>query len=399
MAGIWTIFEWGQTIGWWGVPWGRLPIGQTEYLWGIQNASLLGSYFVTFVLVSVNLLIAMALLYPPKIKLGVLCAIAMIVFQYGSGAILWYSNDVSAGDKIKVACIQGNISSAEKWDSDSDINTLNNYKNLTEKAAEQGAEIVIWPETAFPYNISEGSGVLYSDFCAALAKKCKVYILVGTFVSDDNDNDLNSLVCYTPNGEMLDEVYSKRRLVPFGEYVPMKNVIQILIPPLSELVLSEGEIYPGEGTHIMELENGTKIGGLICFDSIYEELTLSSVRDGAELICLSTNDSWFVDSRALYMHNAQAQIRAVESGRYVARAANTGISTVINSRGEVLDSLPPLDDGVLVSDVYATDRNTLWRVVGNGFVYALIAGEISILAFDWICRIINKKKNKKSYTS
>ena len=90
------------------------------------------------------------------------------------------------------------------------------------------------------------------------------------------------------------------------------------------------------------------------------------------------------------MHNAQAQLRAIESGRYVARAANTGISTVITPRGEVVDSLGALVDGVIVEDVYATDSVTLWSIVGNGFVYLLIVIYLFLLGERiWIA--INKK--------
>jgi len=393
-AGIWAVFEWSQTIGWWGVPWGRLPIGQTKYLWGLQNAAILGSYFVTFILVSVNFLLAMALLYPPKLKLGVLTAAALVVFQYSSGMALWFSKDVTQGNKIKVACIQGNITSAEKWDTSSLTKTIENYQRLTEEAAEQGAELVIWPETAFPYDLSVVFYEAYADYFADLADVHDVYILVGAYVSDEEGNLLNSIICFTPDGKMLEDVYSKRHLVPFGEYVPMQKLIKTLIPPLADLVLSTDEIYPGEGSQIIELDNGVKLGGLICFDSIYEQLTLESVRDGAELICLSTNDSWFIDSKALDMHNAQAQIRAIESGRYIARAANTGISTVINSRGEVIKELEPLVDGLIVSDVYVTENRTVWSFLGNSFIVILMLGELYIIADEIIFKKIQKNKEK-----
>ena len=381
LAGIaWAICEWSQTIGWWGVPWGRLPIGQTHYLWGIQNASWLGSYFITFMLVSVNFLLAYALLEIASSNVVRMCAgiaLGLLVFQYASGAVIYLTTNVTAGEKIKVACVQGNISSSEKWNPDNNEKTLQTYKKYTEEAAEQGAELVIWPETAIPYDIT-GTMQYYADMFADMARENNIYLLVGAYVSDEENNSLNSLICFTPNGEMMDTVYSKRHLVPFGEYVPLRPLIETLIPPLAELVLSSDDITPGEGSQLIETDEGISLGGLICFDSIYEELTLESVQDGAELICLSTNDSWFIDSAALYMHNAQARLRAVESGRYVARAANTGISSIINSRGEILDELGALVDGVLICDVYATDKNTVWSVIGNSFVYF---GIVVCLAF------------------
>lgn len=393
IAGLWTLCEWSQTIGWWGVPWGRLPIGQTYYLTGLQNASLLGSYFVTFVIVAVNILFAYALvniIEIAKLKIGVILAACILFFQYGSGAILYLTTDVTDGEKIRVACIQGNISSSEKWDINSSDKTLHNYEKYTVEAAKEGADIVLWPETAIPYNLTYNLD--YAEYFAEMSKENEVYILVGTYVSDEQDNSLNSLVCFTPEGKQLDTVYSKRHLVPFGEYVPLRPIIETLIPPLAELVLSSDDIYPGEGAQIIETKEGIAIGGLICFDSIYDELTLESVREGAEIICLSTNDSWFIDSAALNIHNAHAQIRAIESGRYIARAANTGISTIITPTGEVIEQLDPLVEGKVISDVYATDRSTIWSVIGNVFVDVLILVYICIIA-DTVFFKIKDKRN------
>lgn len=388
-AGLWAVCEWSQTIGWWGVPWGRLPIGQTKYLIGLQSASLFGSYFVTFMLVAVNFLVAYSLININKIakvKVGVVLATALLLFQYASGAILYCCKDITEGERIKIACVQGNISSSEKWDVTSNEKTLQAYKKYTEQAAKDGAQIVVWPETAIPYDISDTHS-FYAEIFSRLAVENEIYLMVGAYVSDEQENLLNSLICYTPKGEQIDTVYSKRHLVPFGEYVPLRPLIEALIPPLANLVLSSDDIYAGEGAQIIETEEGIGLGGLICFDSIYEELTLESVREGAELICLSTNDSWFIDSAALYMHNAQAQIRAIESGRYIARAANTGISTVINSRGEVISELDALVEGVIVCDVYASDNTTVWSVIGNSFVYLLILVYICVVCDNIVCKV------------
>jgi apolipoprotein N-acyltransferase len=114
-------------------------------------------------------------------------------------------------------------------------------------------------------------------------------------------------------------------------------VIEVLIPPLADINMLASDLTPGAESNVIETPYGN-IGGLICFDSIYEILTLESVENGAELILLPTNDSWFTDSAALSMHNAQAQLRAIESGRYLARSANTGISGVISPCGEIIKS-------------------------------------------------------------
>lgn len=389
-AGLWAAFEWSQTIGWWGVPWGRLPIGQSHYLVGLQTASWFGTYFITFLLVAVNFLIAFALIYPPKLKISAIVAASLLVFQYGAGALLWFTSETTSQKPIKIACVQGNISSSDKWSADSDVKTTAVYTQLITEAAEQGAELILLPETAFPYNFDSSAYSHFDTHFGSISKNYGIYIMVGAYTQEGEKNSLNSLICYMPDGERHDVSYSKRHLVPFGEYVPLRPLIETLIPPLADLVLSSDDIDPGEGANVIEVD-GIGLGGLICFDSIYEELTYDSVRNGADLICLSTNDSWFSDSAALYMHNAQAQLRAIENGRYLIRAANTGISTVITPRGEVVEELEPLVSGNVYSTVYALDGNTLCTSVGNLTVY-LILGIMGAIVADNIFFVIKKRK-------
>ena len=388
LAGLWAFYEWTQTLGWWGVPWGRLPIGQSSYLVGLQTASWFGSYFITFLLVAVNFCLALALCewlkQPQKTWRGVcrvasICAVALVLFQYGAGTVLWLTKP-AADRTIRVAAIQGNISSHEKWSAESTQKTKEVYRDYTLKAAEAGADVVVWPETALPYVVDEDTA-----YVVDLAKRAGVTILVGAFTVDE-EGQYNSIACFLPDGSMHETVYAKRRLVPFGEFVPMRGLIETLIPPLADLVMSGEDVAWGEGANVFDLEQGS-IGSLICFDSIYDDLTRESVRDGAELICLSTNDSWFTDSAALYMHNAQAQLRAIESGRYVVRAANTGISTVLSDRGEILCDLEPLVDGMLVEDVALREDSTLYTWIGNLPVYLCGLALLTVIAEDMIRRI------------
>ena len=224
--------------------------------------------------------------------------------------------------------------------------------------------------------------------CRDLAKETQTYILVGAY-STEGDKNYNSLLCYTPEGERLDTVYNKRRLVPFGEFVPMREVFETVIPPLTEILITFDDCSPGEDANIMNID-GNEVGGLICFDSIYDGLTLETVREGADFICLSTNDSWFSGSAALRMHNSHAQIRAIESGRYITRSASTGISTVISPRGEVLKELQADTEGHIIYDVHKRQNNTVWSVIGNVFVYLCI-GFCVVVLFD---KIVFKKQKK-----
>ena len=392
-AGLWAVFEWSQTIGWWGVPWGRLPIGQSYYLVGLQTASLFGSYFITFALLAVNFSLAYLLVYPPKWKISIAVSALLLAFQYGAGTVIWFTTDVNKGEAVQVACLQGNISSSDKWGTDSDIKTTQTYEKLIEQASAQGAKLLLLPETAFPYEIDTEYYAHLDKYFSEMAGEKDIWLVVGTYTSDKKESLLNSLVCYSPEGERNSTVYSKRHLVPFGEYVPMRPLIETLFPPLAELVLSSDDIDPGEDTNVIDAD-GLMLGGLICFDSIYEQLTYDSVRDGAEIICLSTNDSWFSDSAALYMHNAQAQLRAIENRRFLIRSANTGISTVINPRGEIVSKLDPLIEGNVYATAYARNDMSLCTLLGNSFISLIIISFAVIVIFEIIDNI--KKQKKRS---
>ena len=130
-------------------------------------------------------------------------AAALFVFQYGAGSVIWLSHKYT-GESVKDAVVQGNISSHEKWDASSSVKTRLVYEQYTREAAEKGAKIVVWPETALPYTIQKGSS--YYRFAANIAMENNVTILVGAFSRDENDAQYNSIICFTPDGRALDNV-------------------------------------------------------------------------------------------------------------------------------------------------------------------------------------------------
>jgi len=227
-----------------------------------------------------------------------------------------------------------------------------------------------------------------NEFYGLLSDETECEIIVTSFESDGK-RLYNTARLLSPDGTVGDTVYKKRHLVPFGEYTPLEDLIKTVFPPLAQMSAIEVPLSPGEGTEIIETENG-KVGCLICFDSIYENLCIESVRDGAALICISTNDSWFSGSTALRQHNAQAQLRAVESSRYVVRSANTGISSVIDPDGRILDSVGDSTEGYATADVAFIESRTLYSLTGNLFVGLSFAYSCFVAVFS----IIENKKRE-----
>lgn len=391
---LWAVFEWSQTIGWTGVPWGRLALGQLagNFTVGVLSSSLFGPYFITFLIVTVSFLVGGAL-YSGKIKLRALLATGLAAANLLCGAVIMC---IPAGDTetVTVAAVQGNVSSRDKWDSTTYDSVIERYSAYTGQAAQAGAEIVVWPETTLPYKLIPGGERLTR--LSALAVEYNVTIIVGCFDKSEQGNTRNVLTVINPDGSTGD-VYAKRHLVPFGEYMPLRTLLTALIPPLAEIAMLDSDLEPGKDSSPLSVTGGITLGGLICFDSIYETLASDAARSGADIIALSTNDSWFSDSAAVYMHNEQARLRAVETGRPVIRAANTGISSSVDRFGRVNELLEPLVEGIIVTDVSYGGYASLYTLTGNLFVYLCIGFAAALLSPDTARDLMNRAGKREKH--
>ena len=390
LAALWVVFEWSSTIGWTGVPWGRLCVGQSEYLPVLQSASLFGSYFISFLVLMVNGLLAYAILNLHVHKKAILCAslaaiLALSNILLGVGLMNRRDEDRVT---VKVAAIQGNVDMDAKGSTLRELMRV--YGDMTRQAAAEGAKIVVWPESIVPYRMNKYT--ILRDFVTELAAECDVTLIVGALYHGEDGKSYNTLYMVTPEGGISDNLYHKRHLVPFGEYVPMRDLIMTLIPPLAELSALDDDLTPGDDTALFETEWG-KLGGLICFDSIYEELTRASVRDGANLMLLPSNDSWwFSTSVETYQNETQAMLRAIEGGRYLVRSGNTGISSIITEHGEHKAWIAPMEKGIAISEIEMCTETTLYARIGNLLVYLCMAFVLLLYPVDFvICKY--KKKN------
>ena len=386
-AGLWIIAEWGQNFFWFGVPWARLAVGQCKILPIVETASLFGSLGVSFIIVLISGFIAIAILNREKIKSArIYASVAAFIFVFNfllGTTLLNVKNEPNAA--FPVAAIQGNIGSADKWADTSVYNSFTVYEKLSEEAVKKsGARLVVFPETVLICDLTYDNTLI--SRLKELSLKLDAYIAVGAFYSEEG-NSYNSIYLFTPEGELIDTVYSKCNLVPFGEYLPMPKVMNAILPHLTEINMFDDPLTAGNGAVIFDTKLG-KIGSLICFDSIYEALTLSNVRKGAEIIILGTNDSWYKDSAAIYQHNGHAVLRAIESGRYVVRAANTGVSSVITDKGEIISLLGPLKTGYVTASVNTYSHRTVYSYIGNLVVYLSILYVIFLFGF----KIVEKKR-------
>lgn len=398
-AALWNVNEWTQTFTWAGVPWGRISISQTEMPIMMQNASLFGSYFLTFVIVLINFLVAMAIFCEDRRKKASKIAALVLCIHVLCGSILYFVPNENKEKSIKIASIQGNIESQSAWDvSDSEMFDI--YEAQTRKAVDEGVELVIWPEGALLVDIdfyikpkSSDKIIRISEAVSNLSVSVNATIVLGTFVySDDGEDLFNSMSVFYPDGSHVIGAYSKMKPVPFGEYLPMRNIITTILPVLAEINLLDYEVTPGKEHSLFSAtkdEDAIKVGTLICFDAIYEALAKNSAREGAEIFVIPSNDSWFYDSRAMNMHHSQNILRAVEQGKYTVNCGNTGITSFVNGKGDVISIMPIYQEGYLIDTVYASSARTLYSYIGNFFVYVCAIVALSPFAVAFIYK---KKK-------
>ncbi len=396
-AALVAVNEWTQTFTWAGVPWGRIAISQTEMPVMMQSASLFGSYFITFVIVLFNFLAAYAIFNADRRRIAAFSALALLVANIACGTVLYFVSTADESRSIKVAAVQGNLESQSNYDlSMSEIYAI--YEKQSRDAVENGAELIIWSEGVLSADITsvikvEGKGYdSIKGHVSALAGELGATVIIGTFV-EENDIVRNSLSAFYQNGESVIGAYSKVKLVPFGEYVPMREFITAIVPQLGQINMLSSDITPGEEFSVFGATSDAdaiKIGSLICFDSIYEVTALGAARSGAEILIVPSNDSWFYDSRALNMHHSQNILRAVEQGKYTVSCGNTGITSIVTDKGRVISEIPIYTEGYVLDTVYASSGRTLYSYIGNVFVYLCIAFVVAVFVTEPFIKIKNR---------
>ena len=160
--------------------------------------------------------------------------------------------------------------------------------------------------------------------------------------------------------------------MPFGESVPYESLLYTILPSLENLNLSDTVLTAGDDTGLISV-SGFTFAPLVCFDSIFSECAREAVRDGADAIFVATNDSWYKDTRGVYEHRSFSVLRAVENGRYVVRAANTGISCITDTKGNVLCDTRAMERTILYGSVSSCESVTLYSLIGDIWLYVCFA--------------------------
>ncbi len=370
---LWVSMEWVRGWIFTGFPWLALGYSQAVASPLAGFAPLFGVYGVS--LVSALCAGALALVADAGLhrrgRAGMVFPATILLMLVLTGFILKRVEWVRpVGSPFPVSLLQGNIPQEMKWREDREKTTLDTYMAMT--LASSGRLIVL-PETALPMFLRD-LPLNYLEMLSDRARKLGGDVLVGVPEHTGNGEYFNSVLSL---GSSPVQVYRKVHLVPFGEYIPLRSlfgwVTRILHIPLSDF--SRGKkIQPP-----MQVA-GQKVAMAICYEDVFGEELINQL-PAASLLVNVSNDAWFGDTFAPWQHLQISQMRALETGRYMLRATNTGITAIINQRGEVLKRAPEFTVARLEGEAQGFAGATPYVRFGNLPVLGLLA---LLLAANWI---------------
>ncbi|RDL43910.1 apolipoprotein N-acyltransferase [Marinomonas piezotolerans] len=369
---LFLMFEWLRSWLFTGFPW-LLPGYISEKSWLFEWLPLGGIWLVSALCLLTSVSVGHFFLQPSRRLL----AITSLIWCISGGLSLYSPEYVTASDQHTITLVQGNLAQDEKWLADNAAPTLSYYQQATIENLQ--SDLVVWPETAITYLLSQVKPYLAS-FSEELAQQGTTLITGVPVWDQDKDTYYNS-VWATGNGFGL---YQKQKLVPFGEYIPLANwfgpIFDLFGMPMSQF--SRGE--PNQPT----LQAGElSVAPFICYEVVYPGLVRNMVRDSDVLLTIS-NDGWFGDSIGPLQHMQIAQFRAKESGRYMIRATNTGVTAIIDEHGSVQAQLPQFTRATLTGAFKTFSGNTPYVMWGNSALWICL---ICLLA---VCLIPSQTRSK-----
>ncbi|MFP4070903.1 MAG: apolipoprotein N-acyltransferase [Desulfovibrionales bacterium] len=381
----WTVLE--LVRGWLftGFPWLVLPSAFSPWPLVLQASAFTG----TFILAGLLVLPCAWLIMARGHRLAVAGSLLLFAALTGYG-FFELRQPLPEGDSLSVGIIQGNIDQNLKWDDKYQDATVDHYLQLSrELIADHDPDLLVWPETALPFYFQDDGPLSRKvrEFTAAH----EVLLLVGAPGYEPGEVDyayFNRAFLVGPDGS-VQGTYDKQHLVPFGEYVPLRP----LFPFMSKLVSGVGDFEAGSHDGPLTHAN-LALGVLICYETIFPELTVKRVAQGANVLVNISNDAWFGASSAPWQHLHLAVLRAVEQQRYLIRATNTGISACIDPRGNVLNPSPLFEtSSIYCSTIHMMTQTTFF----NRYHTALHAGTFLTLALIMAYGVMKNRNRAKRF--
>jgi len=327
---FWVLLEYIRGHLFTGFPWALLGYSQYLNLPVIQIADIFGVWGVSFLIMLVNVGIYYFVAGNKKyLILTLFCIIATLGYGYYRVHEL---RAMSYELRVKISVIQGNIPQELKWNPETNEYIIQKYLELSVQAAKGAPDLIIWPEAALPVVLEEEPA--FFERVRSFVRETKIPLLLGA-VTTRGGAYYNSAILLSSDGDILGR-YDKLHLVPFGEYIPLKDAL-----PFLETIVPIGDVKPGEEYTVFKLtadkiRTQEKFSVLICFEDLFPALARDFKKKGAGFLVNITNDAWYKDSSAPFQHLQASVFRAVENRLYLVRAANTGVSCFIGPNGRVI---------------------------------------------------------------
>jgi len=374
-AALWCAMEWLRGHLLTGFPWNLAGYGWAFSDSMSQSVSVIGIYGLTFVTV-----LAAASFSGGRKQAGAMVAVLIMMVLAGAWR-LQQAGQAEFVPNVELRLVQANINQEEKWSPARERMVFSRYVQLSRAPAKTPITHIIWPETAVPFLISDDSALAIRAL-GQLAPESGA-LITGVLRAEGVGASLrvwNSVEVFTKRG--VEARYDKHHLVPFGEYVPFRAILPKFVVPVGNLDLSDGP-----GPRLLDIPGAPSASPLVCYEAIFPHEAVAKDTQPGWLLNV-TNDAWFGRSSGPYQHFHMARLRAIEQGLPLVRAANTGISAVIDGYGRVIASAPLGQTTVVDSELPMPLHNsTIYGGTGDRY-FLLLISTILLLPFYFKIRSV-----------
>ena len=364
-------------------PW-YLANSQVSFSLFIQSADLVGPYGASFLLMWFNAAVYRVVCAGQEERrshipaLGYCTIFALLSLVYGYQRLGTVTEEIAAARKLPVVAVQGNIDIDLKWNPVLVKQNLEKHKDLTRQL--DGVPLVIWPESAVEVWLPDQLQYLPEDLMPPLKSEQSHFIFgAKSFRGKPGTADFQAFntAFFADAAGRVSGRYHKQVLLAFGEYLPFAKVLSLL----PAMPFADG-FTSGNGPVAFAMPGGIRIGSLICYEDLMPDLSRNFVKETrANLLVNLTNDAWYGKSVGPWQHARLAQSRAIETRRSLLRVTNTGVTSLVNAKGELVQSLPMFVPEVLKTNVDILDGETYYVRYGDWFAWSMTMITLAILLF------------------
>ena len=384
---MWAAIEFARTYLLTGFPWNLIAAAIVDYTPLIQIARASGPYLLGCLVLLPSIVIAWLITQRPHgiVRLIVIAAAIIVMFVWwstGYVASQWRRGTELAPPET-AALLQPNISQEMRWNPSNIIEIFDRMMTMTNDAADHNVKVIVWPESTVP--LSYATTDFFRTSIESTSRTRNVDIILGSVAEDPTRTNRMWNAAFLVSGGRTIGHYDKIRLVPFGEYVPLRKMLFFA----EKLVHAVGEFEFGKNDR--PLVGRYAYGPAICYEVVYPRITATQVEHGAEVIITITNDAWYDGTYAPRQHLNQARLRAVEADRWLLRAATTGISAVVDPTGRVLQEIPMGKGGTIYAKFAAKKTLTPYVRYGDWFAWVSVFVVVIVLIVNAKCKVQNAK--------